>query len=116
MTGRKPIVRAAIKLNDHVVMIGFNHGEIMFSIPGFDSLELDQGFIDTNGRFLNREQSRMNAEIHNQMKGQVFNSDQLFSEHVIYADGKNSQGEMQDCDNCITCTCKGEAHNVDCKE
>ena len=54
------ITKAAIRLGDKIY-IGFDHGECFKQLPpDIHANEIEQGFIDTNGSFLDRKQAMFN--------------------------------------------------------
>lgn len=56
------ITKAAIRLSDKIY-VGFDHGECFKQLPsGVNANEIEQGFIDINGDFLDRKQAMLIAK------------------------------------------------------
>lgn len=53
------------------------------SVTHVDARDEDQGFLDADGRYLNRRQALYNAQVNNQLKPDVkIRMNQLFSEDI----------------------------------
>ncbi len=84
-----PIVCAAMKTNDGLIVSGVRHfSPDMRAVlkrlygDGYHIEVVDQGFIDTKGNFLTREEAWKVAETHGQIRYQVSMPGTLYSENL----------------------------------
>lgn len=89
---RPPITHVAIRFNGKVYSLPKpnRHHDVIRHIvevnPGLthvDAYDEDQGFLDESGRYLNRRQALMSAQLNNQLlEGRPILHNELFSENL----------------------------------
>lgn len=90
MSERTPIVSVAIRYRGEVYSLPKpnRHAHVLHHISGLfggiyiDARDEDQGFLDQSGRFLNRKQALVSAQVNNQLNDRPIIGGRLYSENL----------------------------------